>query len=60
MRARAWVDSPVGVNDLPVPDRRGAHGPAVIAEDDCTIWVPEGWSAEPGAAGALVLRRWDR
>jgi N-methylhydantoinase A/oxoprolinase/acetone carboxylase beta subunit len=32
-------------------------GPAVIAEPDCTIWVPEGWQAEPGAAGAIVLRR---
>jgi hypothetical protein len=28
-----------------------------IAEPDCTIWLPEGWAAEPGAAGALVLRR---
>jgi N-methylhydantoinase A/oxoprolinase/acetone carboxylase beta subunit len=60
VRARAWVDSPVRVGDLPAPERRGAHGPAVIAEADCTIWVPEGWTAEPGAAGALVLRRWDR
>jgi N-methylhydantoinase A/oxoprolinase/acetone carboxylase beta subunit len=60
VRARAWVDSPVGVGDLPAPERRGAHGPAVIAEEDCTIWVPEGWTAEPGAAGSLVLRRWDR
>ncbi len=60
VRARAWVDSPVRVGDLPAPERRGAHGPSVIAEPDCTIWVPEGWTAEPGAAGALVLRRWDR
>jgi N-methylhydantoinase A/oxoprolinase/acetone carboxylase beta subunit len=58
VRARAWVDSPVG--GLPAPERRGAQGPAVIAEEDCTIWVPEGWSAEPGAVGSLVLRRWDR
>jgi N-methylhydantoinase A/oxoprolinase/acetone carboxylase beta subunit len=60
VRARAWIDSPVRPSDLPTPERRGAHGPAVIAEADCTIWVPEGWTAEPGAAGALVLRRWDR
>jgi N-methylhydantoinase A/oxoprolinase/acetone carboxylase beta subunit len=60
VRARAWVDSPVAVDHLPAPERRGAHGPAVIAEEDCTIWVPEGWTAEPGAVGALVLRRWDR
>jgi N-methylhydantoinase A/oxoprolinase/acetone carboxylase beta subunit len=32
-------------------------GPAVVARDDCTIWVPEGWRGEPGALGALVLRR---
>ncbi len=60
VRARAWVDSPVRPADLPVPDRVGAVGPAVIAEPDCTIWVPDGWVAEPGAAGALVLRRTGR
>jgi len=57
VRARAWVDSPVGVADLPEVERDGAVGPAVVAEADCTIWVPDGWVAEPGAAGALVLRR---
>ena len=39
------------------PVRAGAVGPTVVAEPDCTIWVPAGWVAEPGAAGALVLRR---
>ena len=34
------------------PSRRPRPGPAVIAEPDCTIWVPEGWVARPGAAGA--------
>ncbi len=57
VRARAALPSPVTPADLPEPDRAGAVGPAVIAEPDCTIWVPEGWTAEPGAAGALVLRR---
>ncbi len=57
VRARAWVDSPVRPDDLPAPERRGAVGPAVLAEPDCTIWVPDGWTAEPGAVGALVLRR---
>jgi N-methylhydantoinase A/oxoprolinase/acetone carboxylase beta subunit len=57
VRARAWVESPVRMADLPTPERSGAVGPAVIAEPDCTIWVPEGWVAEVGAAGALVLRR---
>jgi N-methylhydantoinase A/oxoprolinase/acetone carboxylase beta subunit len=47
-------------DDLPAPARlpRGpVSGPAVIAEPDCTIWVADGWRAEVGAAGALVLRR---
>lgn len=59
LRATATVPSPVGPADLPVPPRAGAMGPAVIAEPDCTIWVPDGWWAEPGQAGALVLRRLD-
>jgi N-methylhydantoinase A/oxoprolinase/acetone carboxylase beta subunit len=57
VRARAALPSPVSVADLPAPERSGAVGPAVIAEPDCTIWVPDGWVAEPGAAGALLLRR---
>jgi 5-oxoprolinase (ATP-hydrolysing) len=57
IRARATVPSPVAVSDLPAPVRAGGVGPAVIAEADCTIWVPPGWTAEPGEAGALVVRR---
>jgi N-methylhydantoinase A/oxoprolinase/acetone carboxylase beta subunit len=58
VRARASVASPVMVLDLPVAsNRRGGAGPMVIAEADCTIWVPEGWTASMGQAGALVLRR---
>ena len=45
------------MTDLPAPDRRPVTGPAVIAEADCTTWVPDGWRADPGAAGAYVLRR---
>ena len=30
-------------------DRRPVRGPAVVAEPDCTIWIPDGWTAEPGA-----------
>ncbi len=33
------------------------QGPAVVVEDDTTIWVPEGWRGEPGPAGTLVLTR---
>jgi N-methylhydantoinase A/oxoprolinase/acetone carboxylase beta subunit len=57
LRATARRPSPVAAGDLPVPERGGALGPAVIAETDCTIWVPDGWRAEPGEAGALILRR---
>jgi N-methylhydantoinase A/oxoprolinase/acetone carboxylase beta subunit len=46
------------VADLPPPPaRQAAVGPAVVAEADCTIWVPEGWRAEPGPLGALVVTR---
>jgi N-methylhydantoinase A/oxoprolinase/acetone carboxylase beta subunit len=59
LRARARLDSPMRVDDLPVPSiaRAAAHGPAVVAEPDCTIWLAPGWRAHVGAAGALVLDR---
>jgi N-methylhydantoinase A/oxoprolinase/acetone carboxylase beta subunit len=58
LRARSTTAAPLDVADLPPPPARGAVvGPAVVAEEDCTIWVPEGWRAEPGPLGALVVRR---
>ena len=57
LRATARVASPVDVGDLPAGDRSPVSGPAVVAEPDCTIWVPDGWRAEPAPGGALVLRR---
>jgi N-methylhydantoinase A/oxoprolinase/acetone carboxylase beta subunit len=57
LRATALRPSPVALADLPVPARSPATGPAVVAEPDCTIWIPEGWRADVGEAGALVLRR---
>jgi N-methylhydantoinase A/oxoprolinase/acetone carboxylase beta subunit len=57
LRATARLNAPVGIDDLPVVQRATGTGPRVIPEPDCTIWVPEGWSAEMGEAGALVLRR---
>ena len=58
VRARASVPSPVRVLDLPtVTGRSPAVGPAVIAEEDCTIWLPPGWAATVGEAAALILRR---
>ena len=60
VRATARLPAAVDVTDLPPPERRSAaavSGPAVLAEPDCTVWVPPGWRATPGEAGALVLRR---
>jgi N-methylhydantoinase A/oxoprolinase/acetone carboxylase beta subunit len=60
LRATATRAPAVDADALPpVPPRldRARQGPAVLAEPDCTVWIPEGWVAEPGAAGALVLRR---
>ena len=53
LRARASLAAPLTVTDLPAPAARPAQGPAVVAEPDCTLWVPEGWAATPGPAGAL-------
>jgi N-methylhydantoinase A/oxoprolinase/acetone carboxylase beta subunit len=57
LRARATRPPARTLADLPAPVRRSATGPIALAEPDCTIWVPAGWHASPGAAGALVLRR---
>jgi N-methylhydantoinase A/oxoprolinase/acetone carboxylase beta subunit len=60
IRAVATRPPAVEPDDLPEPPARlggDRAGPAVLAEPDCTIWVPGGWVARPGAAGALVLRR---
>jgi len=57
LRATARRPAPLAVTDLPDVDRSTATGPAVLAESDCTVYVPEGWRADPGEAGALVLRR---
>jgi N-methylhydantoinase A/oxoprolinase/acetone carboxylase beta subunit len=63
VRVSARVPSPVPPSSLPVPTAAtrvvSTLGPAVIAEPDCTIWVPAGWQADPGVAGALVLTRVD-
>ncbi|MEZ5239293.1 MAG: hydantoinase/oxoprolinase family protein [Microthrixaceae bacterium] len=33
------------------------EGPSVVAREDCTIWVPEGWIGSPGPLGTLLLER---
>jgi N-methylhydantoinase A/oxoprolinase/acetone carboxylase beta subunit len=59
LRAAARQASPVGLADLPDPGNRSrVHvGPSAIAEADCTIWVPECWTAAPGGGGAWILTR---
>lgn len=58
IRATARAASPVSTRHLPVGGRTAAVGPAVLAEPDCTIWVPPGWRADPHpTSGAYVLTR---
>ncbi|MDP8953925.1 MAG: hydantoinase/oxoprolinase family protein [Actinomycetota bacterium] len=58
LRARAIRPAPLEVTDLPAPpERRPAEGPTVVSEPDCTIWVAQGWRADPGPVGALLLTR---
>jgi N-methylhydantoinase A/oxoprolinase/acetone carboxylase beta subunit len=58
LRARATAPAPLSVDALGSPPRRRpATGPCVLAEPDCTVWVPDGWRAEVGAEGAWVLKR---
>jgi N-methylhydantoinase A/oxoprolinase/acetone carboxylase beta subunit len=58
LRATARRPPAVEVGDLPPLKRSAAVGPAVIAEPDCTVWVPAGWRAKPEpTTGALILRR---
>ncbi len=57
LRATATIPSDLELTDLPAVHRHRAVGPVAVAEPDCTLWVPAGWMATPGAAGALVLRR---
>ena len=58
LRARAAVESPVTIGDLPPAARRApAEGPVALSELDCTVWVPAGWRAEVDDSGAWILRR---
>jgi N-methylhydantoinase A len=58
LRARARRLAPLSYDDLGAAgERAAAEGPAVLAEPDCTMWLPEGWTAEVGGGGAWILRR---
>jgi N-methylhydantoinase A/oxoprolinase/acetone carboxylase beta subunit len=57
VRARARRPAPLSYDDLgPAAEREPATGPTVLAEPDCTVWVPDGWTAEVGGGGAWILR----
>ena len=57
LRMRARRPAPLSPADLPPVARSDVRGPEVLAEPDCTVWVPDGWGAEPGPLGAWVLTR---
>ncbi|HEV7865677.1 MAG TPA: hydantoinase B/oxoprolinase family protein, partial [Acidimicrobiia bacterium] len=57
LRARARRPAPLDPGDLPAPVRQRCSGPTVAVEPDCTVWIPDGWVAEPGALGAWILTR---
>ena len=58
VRATARVPSGVDLGSLPPVERHGrVVGPAVIAEEDCTVWVAAGWTAEVHESGSWVLRQ---
>ena len=57
LRARARRPAPLVPEALPLVERKRCEGPAVAIEPDCTVWIPEGWVAEPGALGAWILTR---
>ena len=56
LRARARRTAPLEPHALPAPERERVVGPAVAAEPDCTVWIPEGWVAKPGPLGAWILK----
>ncbi|MEA2973785.1 MAG: N-methylhydantoinase [Actinomycetota bacterium] len=59
VRARARRPPPLAISDLPPPttDRRPTAGPVVIVEPDCTVWIPDGWTATVADDGSWVLGR---
>jgi len=57
LRARARRPAPLDPDALPALPREPRTGPAVAIEPDCTVWIPDGWVAEPGPLGAWILGR---
>ena len=57
LRARGSRAAPLTVDQLPAVSRSRIVGPDIVIEPDCTVWVPEGWVAEPAVLGAWVMAR---
>jgi N-methylhydantoinase A/oxoprolinase/acetone carboxylase beta subunit len=59
LRATATAPPPASMADLgrPPEEREPLTGPCVVAEADCTVWVPEGWRADVAEDGSWVIRR---
>ncbi len=58
IRARVWAEAPATYEELVTSYRSPGRvvGPECIAEEDCTIFVKEGWVAEVDSAGSWVMR----
>ena len=54
LRATALVESPGAPPATTI--RQPVVGPAAVAEPDCTLWVPAGWSATVDSSGAWIVR----
>ncbi len=58
VRARAVEAAPLDAGDLPTVERpSSAVGPEVLAEPDCTVFLPEGWRADLHDSGAWIMER---
>jgi N-methylhydantoinase A len=51
-----WLDAPVHRRDG-LAGGTPLEGPAVVLDEDATVWVPEGYRAELHESGVLRLRR---
>jgi N-methylhydantoinase A/oxoprolinase/acetone carboxylase beta subunit len=60
IRARASRAADIVLDDLPPVARARVRGPRVVAEADCSVWIPDGWVAQPGPGGAWIVQREDR
>ena len=58
LRASARSTPLVDVEVLqPLDGRTDAEGPCVLAEPDCTVWIPDGWAGHVGGGGSWILQR---